>query len=186
MSYIIPIDDMAFQVSAGLRASYVEIGKAELAKKLAMSPSQIYERPPDYPNDFVPAATRAGLAGWLTMPLAAVATAYSVFADNVPAALTPQVPQSTAWVFWGIHILTLNDPITQLFFGIGNANNRKAQFDLEPLYSKMTTHGYFNEPVVFYPNDIVNCTVRARAVTNVACRVVLDAFVFETAQTSLV
>lgn len=183
MSYIIPTGELSYSDQAGMRMQAVENGKRALkARANVVNP---VDRDADYPVDFVPVATRAGLAGWLTMPLVAPAVNYSVFADNVPAALTPQVPNNNVWVFYGCEILTLNDPVTQLFFATGTAANRKAQFDLEKLYTKLETSGYFTQPVVYDPQEIVTALVRARLATGVGCRFVLFTIIIEPLQVSV-
>ena len=118
------------------------------------------------------------------MPMAVAATNYSLFADNVPAALTPQVPNNQVWVFYGVHVNTIAppSPVTQLFFNIGTSAIRKAAFDLEKLYDQLTQNGYFTEPVVYGPQDIVTVTIRSRIATGAGAQVVLDTLVLEPIQ----
>lgn len=187
MSILIPTERISLATQKAYREAAIKAGQAAMVKKAVVnSTGSVVARDPDYSVDFVPVATAVGLTGWLTMPLAAVGTNYSIFANNVPAALTPQVPNNAVWVFYGIHILTLNDPISKLFFFIGQAQNRKAQFDCEKLYTCLTTEGLFDTPVVYYPQDFVGASVQARVATGVACRVVLDTIVFEPLQNSVV
>ena len=183
MAYLIPIANMSLADQERRRQTAVMAGRQALVDAaIVRNVTNVVDRDADYPFDFVPAATRAGLAGWLSMPLAVAATLYSLFADNVPAALTPQVPNNQVWVFYGMHVLTLNDPITQIFFSIGVSAIRKAAFDVEKLYDQLTTHGYFTQPVVYGPQDVATVTVRSRLATGVGCRVALDAIVFEPIQ----
>ena len=186
MSFIVATERISLAEQKAYRAGAINAGKMAMVNQKIVAAGQVVARDPDYVIDFVPAATQAGLTGWLTMPLAVVGTNYSVFANNVPAALVPQVPNNQVWVFYGIHILTLGQPVDKLFMFIGQAANRKAQFDLEKLYSCLTTEGLFDIPVVYYPQDYVTIQVQARVATGVACRVVLDTLIFEPLQNSVI
>lgn len=187
MSYIVARESVALQQQDSYRKGAIMAGKnLAIERSVARNQSQLVERLADYPFDFVPAATRAGLAGWLTMPLLVVGTAYSVFADNVPAALTPQVPTNAVWIFYGVHVNDLAMPVSHLFFGIGAAANRKGQFDLQPLYTAQSPEGFFSTPIVYGPQDIVTCTVRCSVVTGLASPIVLDTLVIELEQNNLV
>lgn len=188
MSYLIPIKNLSLAEQERRRMQAVMSGRQAMVDHRIVTggdPAKVVvDRDADYPFDFVPAATRAGLSGWLTQPLLAAATNYSLFADNTGAALTPQVPNNNVWVFYGVHVLTLNDPITQLFFATGVSAIRKAAFDLEKLYDQETCDGYFTQPVVYGPQEIVTVQVRSRIATGVGCRVVLDTLIFEPIQTT--
>ncbi|MFA5377981.1 MAG: hypothetical protein WC455_19680 [Dehalococcoidia bacterium] len=186
MSYVIPTSTLSLSEQQRMRAAAAIKGVNTLALAINRDPKTLLERAPYYPIDFVPAATRAGLAGWLSMPLAAVGGTYSLMADNVPAALTPQVPNNAVWVFWGVHILTLNDPVSRLQFFTGSGAIPKQQYDLEVLQDKLEVDGYFTQPMVYMPQDIVTISVIARVATGVGARVVLDAFVIEPEQVTQV
>lgn len=182
MSYLVAISQVSLADQQKQRTKAVMAGKQALIDaSVVKNFDASIDRDPDYRIDFVPAATRAGLVGWLSMPFAAAATVYSLLADNVPAALTPQVPNNAVWVFYGVHMLTLNDPATQLYFGVGNNNIRKANFDLEKLYDQQETNGYFTNPVVYGPQDIVNISLLSRIALGAAvgCRCVLDSVIVE-------
>lgn len=196
MSYLIQTDEISLANQERLRQQAVIAGKERaLAMKVATvgSPdrySTLVDRDADYVTDFIPAATSAGIAGWLSMPLVAVAALYSVFADNAPAAVTPAVPNNQVWVFYKVSILAtpgvVVDPVSMLFFRTGAAANMKAQFDLESLYAKLSADGYFTRPVVYDPQEICTCQVEARIATAAACRVKLGALVIEPIQVTLV
>lgn len=186
MSFIVATERISLAEQKSYRAGAIQAGVRAMTNRAIVSSNQAVARDPDYNVDFIPAATNAGLSGWLTMPLAAVGTNYSIFANNVPAALIPIVPNNQVWVFYGIHILTLGQPIDKLFFFAGQAGNRKAQFDLEKLYSCLTTEGLFDIPIVYYPQDYVSAQVQARLATGVGCRVVLDTLIFEPLQNSVI
>lgn len=188
MSYLIPIGKIALSEQIRMRQQAVMAGKKLLiSKSIASDPDQLVDRDPEYITDFFPnnAAAAAGLAGWLSMPLAVVGTPVSLLASNAPAAIVPQVPNNTAWVFYGAHVLTLNDPITELLFFTGISALRKAQFDVEKLYDALETEGYFTQPIVYGPQDYVTINIRPRVATGVGCRVVLDTLVIEPLQVSV-
>lgn len=182
MAYLIPISNIPLAEQQARRRDAVVAGKQALVDAAVVRGlGASIDRDADYRIDFVPAATRAGLMGWLSQPFAAAATVYSLLADNTGAALTPQVPNNAVWVFYGVHVLTLNDPATQLYFGVGNNNIRKANFDLEKLYDQQETNGYFTNPMVYGPQDIVIIQLLSRIALGAAvgCRVVLDTIIVE-------
>ncbi len=189
MAYLIPIGSMSYQTQQEMRQNAVISGKQALVQAAVVtSPQGSIDRDAEYPLDFVPAATRAGLSGWLSMPFVLAATVYSLFANNVPAALTPQVPNNAVWVFYGVHVLTAGQPATQLYFAYGNNAIRRANFDLEKLYDKQETSGYFTVPQVYGPNDIVTVQLLSRIAlgAGVGCRVALDTIIIEPNQVNQV
>lgn len=197
MSYIVPAEKLSLAQQERYRGAAELMAKKRLARKLAVPESQaldpmnpaIIVRDADYVTDFVPAATSAGLAGWLSMPLLAVAGMYSLFANNVPAALTPQVPNNQAWVFYGVDILgddAADQTVTFIIFGVGMANNRRAQFDLEALYGGESATGYFSQPVFYDPQEICQVAIRARDATAAGARVRLFTFIAEPIQQTVI
>ncbi len=183
MSYVIATGETSLAAQAYLREVAENQGKDVLINKgVGKTRGEFEARDPIYQIDFVPAATRAGLAGWLTMPLAVVAVRYSVFADNVPAALTPQVPNNACWVFYGATIIDTNQAISQLYFSVGNGPTPKANFDLQKLYSKLETDGYFTQPVVYEPQAIVTAQVLCRVVTGAGFQIQLKVAIVEPLQ----
>ncbi len=197
MSYIIPADRVSLAQQERLREQAVRMAIKRLARKLAIPEAQALDRrspavivrDADYPNDFIPVATRGGLAGWLSQPLAAVAGWYDLFADNAAAAITPQAPNNQAWVFYGVDIL-LNDAavesVSQLRFSVGTAANRRAQFDLEGLYGAQTVSGYLSQPVFYDPQEIATVEILARVATTAGARVRLATFIAEPIQVSVI
>ena len=197
MSYIIPSDNLSLIDQARLRGEADKMARTRLAKKLAVpvesalnpvSPAIIC-RDEDYVTDFVPAATSAGLAGWLSMPLAAVAGMYSIFANNVPAALTPQVQNNMAVVFYGAEALlgdAAGETVAFIQFCVGQANNRRAQFNLECLYAAQSASGFFSQPVYYDPQEIMNVQIRARVATGVGARIRLKTFIAEPVQQTVI
>lgn len=184
-SYLIPSARMALAEQYRVRADAVTKVKAMLAKKLVVGVESLTVRAPNYAFDFLTAAQRvpaAGfpMSGWMTQPLLLPQGLYSIFADNTGAALVPQVANNQAWVFYGVHVLTLNDPITQLLFMSGaQAQDRWAQFDIEVLYDCLETEGYFSDPVVYGPQEFATIQVMARLATGVGARVALDTLIAE-------
>jgi len=197
MSYVIPKENLALASQERLRSGAERMARIRLARKLAISETAaldpknpaVIARDEDYVTDFVPQATQAGLAGWLSMPLAAAATFYSIFANNVPAALTPQVPNNQAVVFYGIEVLLADaagETVTFIQFGIGAANNRRAQFNIESLYSGMNPCGYFSQPVYYDPQEIMNVQIRSRIATGLGARLRLQCLIAEPIQNTVI
>lgn len=186
MSYLIPTGELSLASQVKMRMLAESQGKEMLYnRKIVVPPSGPQEtaeaRDADYSIDFTPVATRV-ITGWLSMPLAAVGARYSVFADITPAALTPQVPNNAAWVFYGVTIIDLTQAIDEMYFAVGNGPTPKANFDLEKLYSKLETDGFFSIPVVYAPQDIVTCTIKARLATGAGFRIALKTVIVEPLQ----
>lgn len=197
MSYVIPAEKLSLAQQERLRAGAERMARLRLAKKLAVTDlaaldlrtPAIIARDADYVTDFVPVATQAGLAGWLSMPLAAIAGMYSLFANNVPAALIPQVPNNQCWVFYGIDVELADaagETVTYIQFGVGLANNRRGQFDIEGLYGGLSASGYFSQPVVYDPQEFANVQIRARIATGAGARVRLATFIAEPIQQTVI
>jgi hypothetical protein len=197
MSYIINLERLSLSKQETYRQQADKMVRTRLAQKLAIpihsaldleNPALIV-READYVADFIPAATAAGLSGWFSMPMVAVAGVYSLIADNVPAAQTPTVPNNQAWVFYGATILPPDagvQSVQQLRFGVGAAANRRAQFDLEVLYGGWTFSGYFSQPVWYDPQEIATIQVVARVPTAIGARVHLFTYVAEPIQTTVI
>jgi len=188
MSYLLNEHDLSIDRKEFLRTQAIQMGRARAMKAWSVQDKDLDDRHANYLTDFIPAGPIVGLSGWLTMPFAAVATAYSVFANSTPAAVTPVCPTNQVWVFYGVSVLTLGDPATLLQFRRGAAGNLAAQFDLEELYGQQSLSGYFNTPVTYENPDIATVTVTSRIILGAAvgCRVRLMAFVIERAQNTLI
>lgn len=185
MAYLIPISSLPLAEQQARRAAAVASGRQALVDAAVVkSIANVIDRDADYPVDFIPAATRAGLTGWVTQTPLVAGTVYNVLADNTGAAVIPQVPNNQVWVFYGVHIGTAipANPASQLYFSIGQSAIRKAAFDLEKMSDKLEESGYFTSPVVYSPQDIVTITFRARAVAGTGVRVILDTLIFEPVQ----
>jgi hypothetical protein len=200
VGYIIQTDEVSLAEQANYRREAIKQG-FERALKLAIAEpgapdpnleyngrySNLKARAFDYVNDFViptaGAAAAIGLAGWLTVPLAAVGTPYSIFATTAGLAFVPQVPNTQVWVFYKYCIpYAVNWPVTYLVFAAGNAGQyRKDEFDLEPAYAKLSTDAFLNNPVIYDKAEFCTITVRARVITP-AFAFVLQGWVIEPVQ----
>jgi hypothetical protein len=194
VGYIIQTDEVALANQEKYRYTAKKAGfDKALELKLAAEgpPENRYEnlkaRAFDYVNDFcvptIGAVLSVGLAGWLTVPLAAIGAAYSIFAGNTGVAFVPVVPNTEVWVFYKYCIpYAVNWPVTYLVFAAGNAGQyRKDEFDLEPAYAKLSTDGFFDNPVVYERAEFCTVTVRARVITP-AFAFVLQGWVIEPVQ----
>lgn len=190
MSYLIPIASMSLAEQERRRTQAVMSGRQALVDaSVVKSIGNVVDRDPDYGPDFIPVAVRPAavgfpMSGWMTEPLLLPNGIYNIFAGNNGVAIIPQVPNNQVWVFYGIHVLTILpvNPVTQLYFAIGQSAIRKAAFDLQKMYDKLETSAYFTQPVVYGPQDIVTITVKARIASGVGCEVVLDTIIFEPIQ----
>jgi hypothetical protein len=184
VGYILQTDEVSLANQEKYRGDAIKAGyeralALSIATPGAANPNEPYNgrysnlkaRAFDYPNDFIVptagAAAALGLAGWLTMPLVAVGVAYSIFATVAAVAVVPQVPNNQVWVFYKYCIpYAINWPVTYLLFASGNAGQyRKDEFDLEPAYAKLSTDGFFNEPVIYDKTEFCTATVRARVIS---------------------
>lgn len=200
MGYIVQTDEVALSAQERYRAdaqkegfehaialSLASAGPADATKRWNGRYSNLKARAFDYVNDIVlptsGAALAAGLAGWLTLPLLVVGNPYSVFANNTPVAIIPQVPNTQVWVFYKYCIpYAVTFPVTYLIFTAGQQGQfRKDEFDLEPCYSKLSTDGFFSDPVVYDKAEFCGATVRARIVSP-AIAFVLQGWVIEPRQ----
>jgi len=200
MGYIVQTDELALALQAQYREnaqkegyeraielSIAAPGPADSTKRWNGKYSNLKARSFDYVNDIVlptsGAALALGLAGWLTMPCLAVAAAYSVFANNTPAAINPQVPNTQVWVFYKYCIpYAITFPVTYLIMTAGQQGQfRKDEFDLEPAYAKLSTDGFFSDPVVYDKAEFCGATVRARVI-GPAFAFVLQGWVIEPRQ----
>ena len=183
MGYIVQTDEVALARQEKYRADAQAKGferalALSIATPGALDPTQPWNgkystmkaRSFDYVNDIVlqtsGAALAAGLAGWLTMACGVVGNPYSVFANNAPAAIVPQVPATQVWVFYKYCIpYAITFPVSYLIMTSGQQGQfRKDEFDLEPCYSKLSTDGFFSDPVVYEKAEFCGATVRARVV----------------------
>lgn len=200
MGYIVQTDEVALARQEeyrrdAIRAGYERALGLSIASPGAANPdleyngrySHLKARSFDYVNDFciptIGAVLSAGLAGWLTAPLAVAGTPYSIFAGNTGVAFVPQVPNTQVWVFYKYCIpYAVNWPVTYLVLSAGNQGQfRKDEVDLEPAYAKLSTDGFFSEPVIYDKAEFCTITVRARLISP-AFAFVLQGWVIEPVQ----
>jgi hypothetical protein len=190
MSYLIPTEDLSLAEQARMRKGAVDQGKARGMATWKMNEKDLTARDADYVTDFLtPAGVAvAGLAGWLSMPFAAVGTMYSVFASNVPGAVAPACPTNQIWVFYKVGVLTVAgpDPAAMLEFRTGAAANLRALFDLEALYGKVSPDGYFSQPVTYESPEILTANVECRVAIAVGCRIRLGCVIIEPLQNTVI
>lgn len=118
---------------------------------------------------------------WLTAALAVVGTAYSCF-----QAVNPTVPANKLHVYWKVSVETVPPPVNWLTFRTqGAVGNVVGLFDLSMLYTRQDTEGYFSEPIVYDPTTPYAVQATARIATGLAARVILGAYVFEPANTTV-
>ena len=190
MSYLIPTEEISLAEQYRLRKGAIDKGVARAVDSFKQAPGNITFRDANYITDFIPAATAAGIYGWLSQPFLAIAGVYSVFADNALAAITPTCPTNQVWVFYKVSVLTLAgpDPVAMLQFRKGAAANLLAQFDMEAIYGKTVGDGYFSQPVTYENPEIatVNAVARVALGAGAGCRIRLGTFIIEPIQNTTI
>ena len=189
MSYLIPTEEISLAEQYRMRKTAVDMGKARAAALWNQAPGNLTARDPDYGVDFIlPTAAFAASSGWLTMPLNVIGTWYDVFASSVPAVVTPVVPQNQVWVFYKVAQLSVAgpDPVAGLQFRVGAAANLRAQFDMEALYGKMVSDGYFSQPITYENPEVCQVQVECRIAIAVGCRIRLGCLIIEPLQQTVI
>lgn len=189
--YLLPTEEISLADQMRRRTEAIIAGKQRASELWKVSVNDLTARDADYVNDFIaPAAPAAvaGIAGWLSMPLAAVGTWYSVFATNVPGAVTPICPTNQVWVFYKAANLTPAGPdaVCGLEFRKGTAANLMYRFDMENLNGKMVDDGYFSQVVTYQNPDIATVQVECRVAIAAGARIKLGCFIIETMQTTVI
>jgi hypothetical protein len=190
LCYVLPTEEVSLSEQSQRRQAAVLAGKQRAAEKWKVSIADLTARDANYATDFIaPSAfpVIAGVGGWLSMPFLVVGAPYSVFANGTPAAIAPVCPTNQLWVFYKVSVLNVAalDEAGILQFRTGAQANLKYQFDLENLYGKMVSDGYFSFPVTYENPEIATVTVTARVATLAGCRVKLGTFIIETMQSTL-
>jgi len=172
MSYIVPSEELTLTDKKQLRNEALEAGIARALKLgLASSREGLIAREPENIADFGTAADQ-----WLTAALTAVGTLFTVF-NNIA---TPTLANNKLVVFYKVGVETAPSPVSLLWFQLGAAaGTTKAVFDLEQLVNHLVVEGYFNEPVVYDPTNVLNVRVTCRILTNLQARVQLGGFLVE-------
>jgi len=113
---------------------------------------------------------------WLTVALAAVGTVYTCL--GAAAAYTLTVGH--LMVCYGVSVDVAVLPVSRLTFRRGGAlGNIQAQFDLQPMGTRLETVAFFSEPVVIDPQDVFAIQVLCNVIAP-ATPVHIDNFLFET------
>lgn len=168
---IIPRAELSLGDIRGLKDAAIATGLARAQRRLGLSPEQLIVRQAQNIADFGTA-----LDQWNTAALAVVGTAYSVFqAIAAPALATNKIA-----VFVGCGVETTPNPVSLLNFRQGaGGGTTYAQFDLERLNNLLEPEGYFSEPVIYEPNEVLNITVTARTATALLARIQLMCYIIE-------
>ncbi|GAJ10000.1 unnamed protein product, partial [marine sediment metagenome] len=129
---------------------------AEMERRVAMIkayidtgkwPTTIDQRELAPLTDFVIAAAQDF---WVTPALAAVGTVYTC----LDAQLQYTFPAGRLMVCYGVSVDVAVLPISRLIFRRGSAvGNIQAQFDMQPMGTRLETAAFFSEPVVIDPQD---------------------------------
>ena len=171
MSFLIAKDELTLTDMRNFRAAAEEAGVARAMQKLTRTRDELLVRSFENILD-----AGAALDQWNTAALAVVGTAYSVFQAVAAFALA----NNKVVVFYKVGVETLPFPVSLLTFRKGGAaGNIKAEFDLEQLVNGNTLEGYFSEPVVYDPTDLIAVQVLSRIATGVLARVQLGAWIVE-------
>ena len=122
------------------------------------------------------------LEAWLTAPLLVVNTPYSVFQAIGAVGVGVAVPNNNVFVFYKVGVNTPGVPmvVSLLNFAQGAAGGTTyALFDLQQLASQLIPEGYFSEPIVYEPNEVMLITATCAVVTNLPAEVPLGCLVIE-------
>lgn len=173
---ITPTEELSISQRSDFRLAAIAQGKEHaIARGLATRESAeriLCARPVQNIADFGTAAD-----AWLTGALLVAGTAYTVF-NNIAA---PAVPANRVFVFYKVGVETVPLPVSLLNFRQGaGGGTTYAQFDLEQLVNCQAVDGYFSEPIVYEPTEVMLVQVVCRApATGVAARVQLGCYVIE-------
>ncbi|GAI71708.1 unnamed protein product [marine sediment metagenome] len=150
--------------------AYIETGKW---------PTTIDQRELAPLTDFV-AGAPAAQDFWVTPALAVVGTVYTC----LNALLAYTFPAGRLMVCYGVSVDVAVLPISRLIFRRGSAvGNIQAQFDMQPMGTRLETAAFFSEPVVIDPQDPFAIQVLCNIIAG-ATPVHIDNFLFEIAGTT--
>ena len=171
--YLVPTSELTLTDIKEFRQRAIDAGIARaISKKLITSAAEAVAREAQPVADFGTATDQ-----WLSTPLAAVNTPYSVF----PAAAgNPLLGVTRIAVFYKVSIGTAPNPISLLSFREGaGAGTTYAVFNTEVLDAKDESDGYFTEPVVYDNQRVLNIVATCRVATALAARIILGCFIIE-------
>lgn len=178
MGVLLPTEELTLTDRKNFRAAALEAGIARaIAASIGTREGLVYR---EWQN-IADAGVAATQEAWLTAALAVVGTDYSVFR----AIAAPILANNKVVVWWGVGIATVPNPVCRLAFRVGaGAGTTKAVFDLERLDTLITPDGYFSEPILYNPQQVLNIVVMARVVA-AAARVILHGYVIEPLQQTI-
>lgn len=142
---------------------------------ISSNPNELVVRAPRCNQDFA-----AAVNGWFTAALAVANTTYSVF----QAVAAPAVAANNLIVWYGAAMLTpaVAGGLVASFLNFGQGAGPAttyAQFDLEALTPYQIQAGFFSEPIVYEPLEVMNITVTCKVATGIAAIVPLFGYVLE-------
>jgi len=165
---LIPSNDLSLTRREALRLGAVDAAE-RMARDRVSSIGEFIARPPQLIADF-----GCALDQWNTAALAVVGTAVSVF----QAVVAPPVGLRQVVVWYKVSLEGAN--VSFLIFQEGAAGRTTfSVVNLEELYSKLETEGYFSEPIVYPPGSVMRITVIPRIATGVIERVTLGGYIIE-------
>jgi len=121
----------------------------------------------------------AAVDAWVTAVIAAVGGVYALLAGVA----APVMPANRLGVIYKVGVeLPVPQPVSRLILRSGGAaGNIIGVFDLEQLYNRLETEGYFSEPVIIDPNITYAMQVIGRIAAAALARVQLGFLIFEPA-----
>ena len=169
---VIPIHELTLGEISSAKREAIRTGISRaIDRRLAPVEERLIVRQAQNIADFGTA-----LDQWNTAALAVVGTAYSVF----QAIAAPVLANNKVAVFYRVGIQTAPNPVSLLSFRQGVVGGTTyAQLDLQQLNMGLATEGYFSEPIVYEPNEVLNITVTASIATAAAAQVILGCFIIE-------
>jgi len=177
MSYLIPTEELTLSDIKAFRGGAAEAGIAMAIKHSIGARDGLVVRAAENIADFT-----TTLDQWNTAALNVVGTNYTVF----NGAANPTLAVNKVAVFYKVGIETAPNPVGLLSFRRGAAaGTTLAVFDTEQLVNKLTSDGYFSEPVVYGPQTVLNVVVMARIATLLLARVQLGCFIIEPVQQTI-
>jgi hypothetical protein len=151
-SYLIPVGDLSLDDRGVMRRDTdITLMENALRLKVRDAPEDLIIRDP-LPN------TDLGLAAqedWLIAGAGVVAVELQYF--------NPALATTRVLGFYGVSVESAPPSISRVRLTQGAASTTvKGVFQLEPLYSRLETAGYFSESVIFPPNQVVRVMVMPR------------------------
>jgi len=171
-AYLIPTDELTLTDQKEYRRKALEMAE-NMARDRIAAQGEYIARPPQLIADF-----GCVLDQWNTAALAVLGTAYTVF----QAVAAPAVGLRQVVVWYKVSVETAPPNASMLLFQEGAGGRTTfGIYNLEELYAKQQTEGYFSEPIVYPPGSVQLITAVCRVVTGAAERLILGGFIIEPA-----